>query len=123
MQPHEIFKDLNAAIRALILSVDDPKMVARRRWLGGAAFCIVTWVITINFALAAVQGEFGIFARARISGENAILAQERDALAEELRMMELKTRRMQDDFLDLDLLDQQIRERLHYIRGDEIRLD
>jgi hypothetical protein len=36
--------------------------------------------------------------------------------------MEIVTRRLSDQFLDLDLLDQQLRDVLGYVRADEIIL-
>jgi cell division protein FtsB len=37
--------------------------------------------------------------------------------------MENLTKRMSDEFLDLDLLDQQARDILGYVRGNEIVID
>ena len=42
------------------------------------------------------------------------------ALSDEVARMENLARRMSDDFLDLDLLDQQARDVLGLIRADEI---
>ena len=36
--------------------------------------------------------------------------------------MEILTRRLSDDFLDLDLLDEQARDVLGYVRADEVIL-
>jgi cell division protein FtsB len=49
-----------------------------------------------------------------------MLAAERDKLALELAILTNKTHRLSDDFLDIDLLDQQAREVLGLIRADEI---
>ena len=73
-------------------------------------------------AFAAVQGEYGMFHRIQIEAEVAQLRAERDRLAAELAEIENRTRRLSDDFLDLDLLDQQARDVLGYLRPDEIAL-
>jgi len=52
----------------------------------------------------------------------AALRVERDRLALELAEIENNTRRLSDQFLDLDLLDQQARDVLGYVRADDIVL-
>jgi cell division protein FtsB len=73
-------------------------------------------------AFAAVQGEYGLFNRIQIQADAAQLRAERDRLAEALTEIENRTRRLSDDFLDLDLLDTQARDMLGYVRPDEIVL-
>ena len=51
-----------------------------------------------------------------------LLRAERDRLSAELAEIENRTRRLSDSYLDLDLLDQQAREILGYVRSDEIVL-
>ena len=68
----------------------------------------------------AVQGDYGVFRRVQIDAEAEMLAAERDKLALELAILTNKTQRLSDDFLDIDLLDQQAREVLGLIRADEI---
>ncbi|MBT8414442.1 MAG: septum formation initiator family protein [Boseongicola sp.] len=75
------------------------------------------------FTFASVQGDFGLFKRVQIDAEAATLALEKERLALEVASLENKTRRMSDDFLDLDLLDQQARDILGLIRSDEIALN
>lgn len=72
------------------------------------------------FAFAAVQGEYGVFRRVE-------LAAQRDALADELAMLDAeaarlrdRTRRLSDGYLDLDLLDERARLVLGMAREDEI---
>jgi cell division protein FtsB len=72
------------------------------------------------FTFAAVQGDYGVFRRVQITAEKEALSQERDRLrADEARMVNL-TRRMSDEYLDLDLLDEQARSVLGLARSDEI---
>jgi cell division protein FtsB len=72
------------------------------------------------FTFAAVQGDYGLFRRAEILDEAARLEAERDALRAEVARMENLTRRLSDDFLDLDLLDEQARDVLGLARADEL---
>ena len=74
------------------------------------------------FTFASVQGDFGLFNRVQIDAEVRALTAERDALAAEMDSLANKTRRLSDSYLDLDLLDQQAREVLGLVRGDEIVL-
>ena len=62
---------------------------------------------------------------APIDGSPAVeagLQAELDALRAETQQMALLTHRLSDDYLDLDLLEEQARERLGYLRPDEIVL-
>lgn len=79
-------------------------------------------VAGMYFTFASVQGDFGLFNRVQIDAEVAALTEQRDALADEIARLGNRTRRLSDDFLDLDLLDQQARDVLGLVRGDEIVL-
>ncbi|MGR3364563.1 MAG: FtsB family cell division protein [Maritimibacter harenae] len=74
------------------------------------------------FTFAAVQGDYGLFHRVRIEAEARTLEKERARLASEIATLENKTHRISDDYLDLDLLDQQARDVLGMVRADEIVL-
>ncbi|BBU56043.1 MULTISPECIES: FtsB family cell division protein [Mameliella] len=88
--------------------------------LGALVFFSVTLSLSAYFTFAAVQGDSGLFRRAEIAVEGDKLARELDELHAEVARMENLTRRLSDDFLDLDLLDQQARDVLGLIRSDEI---
>jgi cell division protein FtsB len=81
---------------------------------------MIVFTLGSYFTFAAVQGDYGVFRRVQIDAEAQMLEAERDALLLELARVENKTRRMSDDFLDIDLLDQQARDVLGLIRADEI---
>jgi len=87
---------------------------------GDILFFALAFVAASYFTFAAVQGDHGIFRRVAIDAEAASLAAERDRLAAELAFLENKTRRLSDDFLDLDLLDEQARDVLGYLRPEEL---
>ena len=88
--------------------------------LGSVAFLGVMVLLGLYFTFAAVQGNYGVFRRAEVLGEARQLRQEMQILTAEVARMENLTRRLSDDYLDLDLLDQQARDVLGLIRSDEI---
>lgn len=85
--------------------------------IAGIAFAMA---LGMYFTFAAVQGDYGLFRRAEILNEAAKLEAELADLYVEIASLENLTRRMSDDFLDIDLLDQQSRDILGQIRTDEI---
>jgi cell division protein FtsB len=95
-------------------------MSRQRPALGAAIYFLVTFTLGSYFTFAAVQGDYGVFRRVQIEAEAQMLTQERDRLASELAVLSNKTRRLSDEFLDVDLLDEQARDVLGLIRADEI---
>lgn len=91
-----------------------------RLTLGGILYMVLAVTLGGYFTFAAVQGDYGVFRRVQINAEAEALMAERDRLSGELYAMTNLTRRLSDDYLDLDLLDQQAREVLGYMRADEI---
>ncbi|MFB2532939.1 septum formation initiator family protein [Paracoccus sp. p4-l81] len=77
-------------------------------------------LMAILFAYAAVQGQFGILRRVQVEAETQTLIEERQALQDEVARMENLTRRLSDDFLDLDLLDERARDILGLMRADDL---
>lgn len=88
--------------------------------LGGILYMVLALTLGGYFTFAAVQGDFGVFRRVQIHAEAEALTAERDRLKAELLAMTNLTHRLSDDYLDLDLLDQQARDVLGYLRADEI---
>ncbi|GAB1363686.1 septum formation initiator family protein [Rhodobacter sp.] len=91
-----------------------------RQTLGGLTFFILAFALGAYFTFAAVQGDYGVFRRVEIAAEADTLRAERDKLQAELAEVQNLTHRLSDAYLDLDLLDQQAREVLGYMRTDEI---
>ncbi|MFN3824564.1 MAG: FtsB family cell division protein [Pseudorhodobacter sp.] len=87
-----------------------------------ASLLMMTLAVMLGgyFTFAAVQGDYGVFRQVELSVEKQELSETRDRLREELAQMQNLTRRLSDDFLDLDLLDEQARDILGYVRADEI---
>lgn len=84
--------------------------------------CTLLFFLGSYFTFAAVQGDYGIFRRVQIEAENESLRAERDALNVKVEDMRNKTRRLSDNYLDIDLLDIQARTVLGMMRADEIIL-
>jgi cell division protein FtsB len=72
------------------------------------------------FTFAAVQGDYGVFRQVQLRAEERALTVQRDTLKVELAQIQNLTLRLSDDYLDLDLLDEQARDVLGYLRADEI---
>ena len=92
----------------------------RRPSLGTALYLSLAFALANYFTFAAVQGNHGLFQRIETKAELAELRVTRDRLAADLAQLENRTRRMSDGFLDLDLLDEQLRDVLGYLRPDEL---
>lgn len=91
-----------------------------RPGMGTLAITMLMFAAGIYFAFAAIQGTYGVLARAEISAESDALTKELAALDAEVSRLENLTHRLSDDYLDLDLLDQQARDVLGLLRADEL---
>ncbi len=88
--------------------------------LGAAIYFGLALTAGTYFTFAAVQGDFGLFRRIQIESDRAELAVELATIKADVALMENRTRRLSDQYLDLDLLDERAREVLGLIRPDEI---
>jgi len=88
--------------------------------VGALLFFGVAFSLAVYFTFAAVQGDYGLLRRAEISAQTQMLQQELDMMQVEVARMENLTRRLSDDYLDLDLVDQQARSVLGMLRADEM---
>lgn len=88
--------------------------------LGVILYCAGAFALGLYFTFAAVQGDYGLFSRAEIEAETRALEQRLAGIEARVARMENLTRRLSDTYLDLDLLDQQDRDVLGLMRGDEI---
>ena len=84
--------------------------------------CVFTISLPLGlyFTFAAVQGDFGILRRAEINHDIQKLQAELTSLNVEIADLKNLTRRLSDHYLDLELLDQQARDILGYVRSDEL---
>jgi cell division protein FtsB len=95
-------------------------MNRRRTPMGVFFYFLAALMLGFYFTFAAVQGDFGVFKRAEINAERRALTEELAALKVQVGKLENLTRRLSDDYLDLDLLDEQARDMLGMVRTDEI---
>lgn len=92
----------------------------RQPALGTVVYLGIALSLAMYFTFAAVQGDYGLFRRIEIEAEIGTLEAERAALEAEVAALRNKTHRLSDEFLDLDLLDEQARAVLGLLRTDEI---
>ena len=90
--------------------------------LFGTLFVLFASGVGAYFAFSSVQGDYGVFRRIQIEAEAESLKIERDRLAREVAQLQNKTRRLSDEYLDLDLLDEQARDVIGLVRIDEVVL-
>lgn len=88
--------------------------------VGGMLLLALAFALGGYFAFAAIQGDYGIFRQVQIRAEAENLRIERDMLRSELDRMTNLTTRLSDTYLDIDLLDERVRDVLGYIRADEV---
>ncbi|MBI1172291.1 septum formation initiator family protein [bacterium] len=88
--------------------------------LGNMMYFALTATLGAYFTFAAVQGDYGVLRQAQTADEMQGLTAERDKLAGELASLKNMTHRLSDNYLDIDLLDEQVRSVLGYVRADEI---
>lgn len=88
--------------------------------VGGVLYMVLAFTLGGYFTFAAVQGDYGVFRRVQIGAEAEELRGERRKLQAELAELTNLTRRLSDDYLDLDLLDERARDVLGYMRPDEL---
>jgi cell division protein FtsB len=96
--------------------------MSQRLSISATVLLALAVALGLYFAFAAVQGPSGILRRIQIEAETLELAAERDRLKAEVQEMQNLTRRLSDEYLDLDLLDERAREMLGLIRADEVIL-
>ena len=88
--------------------------------IGPLAVTFVSLTLAAYFIFSAIQGDYGILRRAAYQAEADGLQRELNMLQSSIAQLENKTLRLSDHYLDLDLLDQQARDVLGFIRPDEI---
>ncbi len=88
--------------------------------LGAVMFFGIVFMLGTYFTFASVQGDYGLFRRIQIEAEADGLRADVARLTVEVSDLRNKTTRLSDEFLDIDLLDQQARDVLGLARGDEV---
>lgn len=80
------------------------------------------FLTALYFSFAAVQGDYGVFRQVQLEADLQKLEVESARIRSEVEAYETLTRRMSDNFLDLDLLDEKAREVLGMVRSNEVVL-
>ena len=91
--------------------------------LGTFIFFTIAFGLSVYFAFAAVQGDFGLFQRAEIEAEVREMRAQLAEVTVDVETLENLTHRLSDSYLDLDLLDEQARDVLGLVRSDEIVIE
>ena len=99
--------------RAMIIS-------DKRMGMGSVLYFVLMATLSVYFGVSAIQGEDGVFRQMQIVDEAAGLRAEKAVLVAELAGLKNRTHRLSDTYLDVDLLDEQVRDVLGYVRADEI---
>lgn len=87
-----------------------------------ATVTILVIAAVFHFGHRAVLGEFGRYAQRDVNKEIVALEAEKADLATEKARLENLSKRLSPAYLDLDLLDEQARSVLGYVRKDEVVL-
>lgn len=85
-----------------------------------AIFSVITVLVCGYFFYAATHGPYGLYEKGRIEADEVVLTQRLEALTQTRVEAENRTHRLSDQYLDLDLLDEQSRKVLGMVRDDEI---
>jgi cell division protein FtsB len=88
--------------------------------IGPALYFTLALSLGAYFTFAAVQGDYGLFRRIQIDAQAEDLARDLEVLHAQVAALRNRTTRLSDDYLDIDLLDEQARKVLGLIRADEI---
>ena len=94
--------------------------MSQRLSISATVLLALAVALGLYFAFAAVQGPSGILRRVQLEAETAELVAERDRLQSEVDRMRNLTRRLSDQYLDLELLDERSRDVLGLVRADEL---
>jgi cell division protein FtsB len=97
-----------------------PENEPRHGGFGEMVFAGVAIALICYLAIAALQGEHGLFSMLRVEADEARLQEQLSDLQAERATLENKTGRLSIDGLDPDLLDEQARKVLGLARPDEI---
>jgi cell division protein FtsB len=99
-----------------------PELEPRRGSFGGAVYAIVVIALMCYLTFAALQGEHGLFRLFQIQAQETVLRGELAQLQATRATIANKTRRLSNDHLDLELLDEQARRVLALGHPDELMI-
>ena len=85
-----------------------------------AFFSVITMLVCGYFFYAATHGPYGLYEKGRIEADEVLLTQHLQELSRTRAEAENRAHRLSDQYLDLDLLDEQSRKVLGMVRDDEV---
>ena len=80
----------------------------------------LTFTLSIYFVYSALNGQYGLFNKFRFQAEELVLMKRLQQLEMKNSILEKKVARLSNDYIDLDLLDQQARKFLGLAKANEI---
>ncbi|MCY4261385.1 MAG: septum formation initiator family protein [Rhodobacteraceae bacterium] len=96
-----------------------PRRTAISRLAESLIYALLTSVIAF-FLYASFFGQHGLITQVTVRDELVVLQKDHARIQSEVEAMRNKTRRVSNDYLDLDLLDELARDLLGYIRVGEV---
>ncbi len=94
--------------------------INKTRGFVGYVTSVIVVTLVAYFSYSAVQGPYGLLNLFKIETREAQLVKQLDAITLQRVAAQNRTHRLSDEYLDLDLLDEQARKVLGLIRGGEI---
>jgi len=94
--------------------------INKTRGFVGYVTSVIVVTLVAYFSYSAVQGPYGLLNLFKIETREAQLEKQLDAITLQRVAAQNRTHRLSDEYLDLDLLDEQARKVLGLIRGGEI---
>lgn len=93
----------------------------RLRMLGRGGWAIVVVLtLTVYFGYHALHGRFGLFARVDLAREITLARGELEQLRAQRLELGRRVAQLQPDSIDPDLVDEQVRNTLGFLREDEV---
>tara|TARA_S200000501_G_C20529243_1_gene614857 strand:+ start:126 stop:413 length:288 start_codon:yes stop_codon:yes gene_type:complete len=77
-------------------------------------------VLSIYFAYSTFVGQYGLFNKFKYDAKEEILLEELKIISLQTSRLEKKVKRLSDNYLDLELLDQQARKLLGMAKAEDI---
>jgi len=81
---------------------------------------VSTSVLSLHFIYSALNGQYGLFNKFKYQSQELVLLNKLEEIKIQTSTLENKVQRLSDNYLDLDLLDQQARKILGVAKSNEI---
>jgi cell division protein FtsB len=81
---------------------------------------VSTSVLSLYFIYSALNGQYGLFNKFKYQSQELVLLNKLEEIKIQTSTLENKVQRLSDNYLDLDLLDQQARKILGVAKSNEI---